>query len=155
MLSWAVFLATNTAWLVYALGTANPYLLANTVGSAALNVALLWRIDEHRWRSYGAVAVYGAACVAAGLAAGWPVLAAVCFTTAFAVRWPQLARAVRTDDLSGISLTSWSLALVNNSVWVVIGLQRHDAWFAAANGALAASTLVLVAVVAARRRAAA
>lgn len=151
-LSWAVFLATNLAWLVYALGTRNPYLLANTIGSAALNAALLWRIDQHRWRTYAAVVAGALACGALFVAAGQAPVAVVCFSLAFIVRWPQLVHAVRAPDVTGVSLVSWSLALANNSVWVAVGLMRGDAWFAAANMALGASTVVLLAVVLVRRR---
>lgn len=151
--TWVVFLAANLAWLGYAVGTRNPYLVANTVGAAGCNVALLARIDAHRVRDCGAAVACGLFVTGLGVVLGWPVAAGACFTLAFSVRWPQLVRAVGAADLSGISLTSWGLALVNSVAWVTIGLVRHDLWLAAANTALGVATMVLIAVVLIRRRA--
>ena len=151
VLAWALFLATNTAWLVYAVEAANWYLLVNAVGSSVINASLLWRIDAHRWRSYAAVGVFTPGCAAVATWTGPAPLAAVCFSIAFAVRWPQLVVAARADDLSGISLASWTLAAVNNVAWVAVGVLGRDWWFAGAQTALASVTVGVIVTVAVRR----
>lgn len=150
-LSWATFLAVNLSWCAYGLGMRNPYLVTNTVGAAAFNCALLWRIDIHRWRTGSGVAACALGSAALGLLVGWPTVAMVCFALAFTVRGPQILQALRAPDLSGISLTSWTLAVVNNSLWTAIGIQCQDWWFAAANVGLVLTTATLIAVVQFRR----
>lgn len=152
VLSWAVFCALNLTWVVYALGVGNPYLVANGAGAAALNVALLTRIDPHRGRTLGLVGATAALGAATGVVLGWPVVAVWAFALAVFLRWPQVAELLRAPDVEGVSLTSWVLAAVNNAVWVVVGILEGDAWFSAVSILLGVSSLTVVALILRRRR---
>ncbi len=152
VLSWDTFLAVNLTWVVYALGVANPYLLANGLGAAAFNVALLARIDPRPGRSLSIVGAATAVVAVVGLTVGWPVVAVWGFVLALSLRWPQIAELVRAPDVEGVSLLSWLIATANNAVWIVVGIQRGDAWFTATSVALGVSSVTVVALVTRRRR---
>lgn len=155
VLSWDTFLAVNLTWVVYALGVDNPYLLANGLGAAAFNVALLARIDPHPGRSAAIVGGATAVVAVVGLTVGWPVVAVWGFLMALYLRWPQVVELVRAPDVEGVSLASWLIATANNAVWIVVGIQRGDAWFTATSVALGVSSVTVVALLARRRRQAA
>lgn len=144
VLSWAVFLNLNVTWAVYAIGVGNPYLVANGIGAALFNAALLARVDPHLVRTFGAVLVANGAAVGVGLAWGWQPVVAWCLAMAVFLRWPQVVRLVRDPDVAGVSLLSWVLAAVNNLVWIVVAAQERDGWLVGVNVALAVSSLLLV-----------
>lgn len=144
VLSWAVFLNLNVTWAIYAMGVGNPYLVANGVGAALFNVALLRRVDGHPLATFAAVAGANVATAAVGLTWGWQPVVAWCLVMALFLRWPQVVRLVRDPDVTGVSLLSWVLAAVNNLIWVVVAAQQGDSWLVGVNVALACTSLLLV-----------
>ena len=144
VLSWAVFLNLNVTWAIYALGVDNPYLVANGVGAALLNAALLLRVDAHVLRTFGIVLVASLAAAGVGLLWDWEPVVLACLAMAVFLRWPQVVRLVRDPDVAGVSLLSWVLAAVNNLVWVVVAAQAGDGWLVGVNVVLAVSSLLLV-----------
>lgn len=144
VLSWAVFANLNVTWAVYALGVGNPFLVANGVGAAVFNVALLVRVDARLVATLGAIAAANVAAVVVGLVWGWEPVVVWCLAMALFLRWPQVVRLVRDPDVGGVSLVSWVLATVNNVVWVVVAIQADDPWLVAVNVALTLSSLLLV-----------
>lgn len=144
VLSWAVFLNLNVTWAIYALGVDNPYLVANGVGAALLNAALLFRVDAHLLRTFGIVLVASLAAAGVGLLWDWEPVVLACLAMAVFLRWPQVVRLVRDPDVAGVSLLSWVLAAVNNLVWIVVAAQEGDGWLVGVNVVLAVSSLLLV-----------
>ena len=147
VLTWSVFLALNATWAVYGLGVGNPYLVANGVGAALFNVALLWEVEPRRQRGLLVVGVSAAVTVAAawvGYGLSWQPVAAWCLGLAIFLRWPQILRLVRSVDIAGVSLLTWAVAATNNLVWVLIAIQRNDPWLVVVNVTLTVSSLVLV-----------
>ena len=151
VLSWAVFLNLNVTWAIYALGVGNPYLVANGIGAALFNAALLLRVDPRLLRTFGAVVVANIAAVGVGLAWGWEPVVVWCLAMAVFLRWPQVVRLARDVDVAGVSLLSWVLAAVNNLVWIVVAAQEGDGWLVGVNVVLAVSSLLLVGLCAWRR----
>jgi len=151
VLSWAVFLNLNVTWAIYALGVDNPYLVANGIGAALFNVALLRRVDVRPLPTFGAVVGANAAAAVVGLAWGWQPVVVWCLAMAIFLRWPQVLRLVRDPDVAGVSLLSWVLAAVNNLVWVAVAAQEGDGWLVGVNVVLASTSLLLVGLCAWRR----
>ena len=144
VLSWAVFLNLNVTWAIYALGVDNPYLVANGVGAALLNAALLLRVDPRVVRTFGIVLVASLAAALVGLLWDWEPVVLACLAMAVFLRWPQVVRLVRDPDVTGVSLATWVLAAVNNLVWVVVAAQEGDGWLVGVNLVLTVSSLLLV-----------
>lgn len=151
VLSWAVFLNLNVTWALYALGVGNPYLVANGVGAALFNAALLLRVDPQLVRTLAAVLVANVAAVGVGLVWGWEPVVVWCLAMAVFLRWPQVVRLVRDPDVTGVSTMSWVLAAVNNLVWVAVAAQEGDGWLVGVNVVLATTSLLLVALCVWRR----
>lgn len=143
-LSWAVFLNLNVTWAIYAIGVSNPYLLANGVGAAVLNAALLARLDVQRLRTLALVVVGSGLAAVVGVTVGWQPVVIWCVAMAIFLRWPQVVRLVTDPDVGGVSLTTWVVAAVNNIVWVVVAVQAGDGWLTGVNVVLTVSSLVLV-----------
>ncbi len=74
----------------------------------------------------------------------WQPVAAWCLGLAIFLRWPQILRLARSPDIAGVSLVTWVVAATNNLVWVIIAVQRNDAWLVGVNVILTVSSLVLV-----------
>ena len=144
VLSWAVFLNLNVTWAIYALGVDNPYLVANGVGAALFNAALLLRVDPRVVRTFGIVLVASLAAALVGLLWDWEPVVLACLAMAVFLRWPQVVRLVRDPDVTGVSLATWVLAAVNNLVWVVVAAQEGDGWLVGVNLVLTVSSLLLV-----------
>ena len=147
VLTWSVFLALNATWAVYGVGVGNPYLVANGVGAALFNVALLWEVEPRRRRGLLVVVVSALVTGLAlwvGTAISWQPVAAWCLGLAVFLRWPQVLRLMRSPDVAGVSLVTWVVAATNNLVWVVIAAQRDDLWLVGVNVTLTLSSLVLV-----------
>jgi hypothetical protein len=144
VLSWAVFLNLNVTWAIYALGVGNPYLVANGVGAALFNAALLLRVDPHLLRTFAVVVAANLGAVGVGLVWGWEPVVVWCLAMAVFLRWPQIVRLVRDPDVTGVSTLSWVLAAVNNLVWIVVAAQEADAWLVGVNVVLATTSLLLV-----------
>lgn len=144
VLSWAVFLNLNVTWAIYALGVDNPYLVANGVGAAVFNAALLLRVDSRVLRTFGIVLVASLAAAGVGLLWDWEPVVVACLAMAVFLRWPQVMRLARDPDVTGVSLATWVLAALNNLVWVVVAAQEGDGWLVGVNVVLTVSSLLLV-----------
>jgi hypothetical protein len=91
---------------------------------------------------------------AVGVAGWWTLAVGVVTVGAVALRWPQVARLWRAGgpgDVAGVSLASWSAALVNNVVWLAFWVVRADTAMVASSVAILAGTVVLVALLVWRR----
>lgn len=144
VLSWAVFLNLNVTWAIYALGVDNPYLVANGVGAAVFNAALLVRVDDRLLRTLGVVLAASLTAAGVGLVWGWQPVVVVCLGMAIFLRWPQVVRLVRDPDVTGVSLVTWVVAAANNAVWIVVAAQEGDSWLVGVNVVLTLSSLLLV-----------
>lgn len=119
--AWFGLAGTQWAWVAYAT-VVDDYtlLLPALAGTAAVAVCIAWARSIGRpWRALWLLAV------AATIVTLWAVaphqLGTVAGAVDVAVIWPQVLRALRAEDVSGISVSSWTSRALLLLPWTVYG----------------------------------
>ncbi len=152
--------AINAGWVVYALSVELFGLLPVSLGALVLYLwmaAMLARGAQRLFTraliSAGAIAATFAVAAVLGGATALGLLIALTYSAQFA---PAAWSAIRADDVSGVSVTTWAMALVEAVIWAAYGAAVGDAALTlGGTGASVMSILVLVGVFLGRRTASA
>jgi len=151
--TWCISMALFSVWAAFAARTGYvPLLVANaSCWVAATLVLVAGTRGGWPWRY---LALGAASMAAAGvLAVLAPAVLAVVMTVAgIALRVPQLAKLLRSEDVDGVSATTWALGALTAGSWLVVSTSRGAWAVVVANSTALVSTLVLLAVLAVRRR---
>ncbi|MEM9656572.1 MAG: hypothetical protein AAGA65_31145 [Actinomycetota bacterium] len=151
-------ISLNSWWVAYALRSDLPGLLPVSLGAAALYLVMAVGLHRHNGtsaiRSVAAgVLLLGSAPVPFLLADGWSAAGlaiGACYCLQFA---PAAAAAVRSSDVSGISPTTWVMALVEAAIWWGYGLSADDrALVVGGAGASVCSLIILARLLGGTRR---
>jgi uncharacterized protein with PQ loop repeat len=133
-----------------------PPIVTNCVllGSAALILPVLSAEKVPGMaKAYGLVAVAAVVMGFGFLFVPNAVMGSVSAVLSALVNLPQTVTALRTDDLSGLSRSTWAIGAFGSCLWTTYGIGNHS-WpmlLASAEGAIL-SAIVLARIVAVERR---
>lgn len=123
-------LAINSGWLVYALAAGLPGLLPVSLGALVLygwmSATLVSAAPELVQPALRGVAVIVGVCIVAGLVGGLAAFGLTIALTYSAQFTPAAWSAVSSADLSGVSMSTWAMALIEAVTWAVYGWYLGD-----------------------------
>lgn len=126
---WAASWVDTMLWLSYGVVTKSGQQIVGNVPWALMGVVtavLFVRSGRYPWQ-VPAVIAFVSGVLAAGLVSWWPMAVGVVgLVFALAQAPAQLRTAVRSDDISGVSVPSWVLRCVTGLCWLTFGLGTGD-----------------------------
>lgn len=149
-------LAINGGWLVYAVSAGLIGLLPVSLGAWALYMWMAAMLavsspDMFRRSIVGAATVAGL-FAAAGIVGGVGALGLIIALTYAAQFAPAAWSALVSEDVSGVSVTTWVMALIEALIWASYGAHEGDrALLFGGAGASVMSALVLLGLIGRRR----
>lgn len=154
-LYWAIQLVAATSWITIGVREVLVPTVAVNVFAVGCTVVMLRTLWAHRapgFETASRVVMVGLPVVAMlGLVAPTAVLAVFAGVVTMAMFWPQVLAALRDDDLSGLSLSSWVLSTVVATLWIVFGADKGlMLWLTPLHGAVL-SAVVVARILATRR----
>jgi uncharacterized protein with PQ loop repeat len=146
-LYWAIQLVAATSWITIGVREVLVPTVAVNVFAVGCTVTMLWALWTHRASgsdTAARVVAIGLPTVALlGLFAPTAVLAVFAGVVTMAMFWPQVLAALRGDDLSGLSLSSWVLSTVVATLWIVFGADKGlMLWLTPLHGAVLSAVVV-------------
>lgn len=144
-----VGIGLNGWWIGYALAEGLVGVLPVSIGALLLYGVLAWL--HHRIIGKGTIAGLSGGVLLVSVApasalalAGWPA-AGLMIGLSYAVQFsPAMSEALRSDDVSGISPSTWSMALGEAVIWLVYGLAVSDVALMIGGGGGAAMAAVIL-----------
>jgi len=119
--TWATFLFATIFWVWYGLAVHDPVVLWSSLVIFPIQLAVIARIErkgEMKTILTSAAFVF-ATCGIPTFVWGWP---GGCYGAGVLMmlnRWPQIRTLIRTADVEGVSVASWSIGLVSLFLWAV------------------------------------
>lgn len=133
---WAVASVTvNAGWMVYAVGVSDwgifPVSVVSVMAYLVIVASVLRHATARRRRVATSMAAASAVITAIPLVAfllgGW-VAAGLALGTLYGIQLsPAVVAVYRAYDVSGVSLATWVIAIVEATLWGIYGLARLDA----------------------------
>lgn len=142
--TWAFFTSITASWLAYGFSQrVLPLILVNlATGPAAW--AILARLGTIRALRSRVVLSFLAAPVSALLITIYPhVLVYVLSLTEVVALLPQLRGTYTTTDLAGVSVATWAITCLAQTLWGIYGLLAHQ-WALSMGGFLGALVALLI-----------
>lgn len=157
--TWMGLLVSVTLWSVYGIAVRDWTITATNIPlvvvATLIMVAMVRDGAAHRYDVPAAVGGTLAACAVAVPTIGPDAVGAAAATIVVARIVPQLVTAVRADDVTGVSITTWLGNIANKVPWGIYGFLVADIWMTWASVMATALSLAIVLVVVVRRRGAA
>jgi hypothetical protein len=145
-----VGIGLNGWWMAYAVETGLWGLLPVSFGAAVLYLVMAVRLFNHnRWTAVRSIAfglvLLGLVPAPFLIFSGWTA-AGLAIGASYGLQFvPAAVVAVRSADVSGISVTTWVMALIEAAIWWGYGVYSEDrALVVGGVGATAASLVILV-----------
>lgn len=145
-----VGIALNVWWLAYATENHVWGMIPVSLGAAALYIAMAALLFRHNGRTAITSVVYGLATLGLLplpflLLDGWDT-AGLAIGASYGLQFtPAAFVAIRSADVSGISLTTWIMALIEAAIWWGYGVSSDDrALVLGGAGATIMSAIILV-----------
>lgn len=153
--TYQLIVAVGFAWVVYGAtqGLWEVMIADATFGLSAVVVLAACRRHGARVRDLVPVALGSVALAAAlGLTMGAAAIGWFAVTVAGVIRIPQIVDALRSNDVSGVSVSTWWLGVFGNVLWAAYGVLARDPRLYL--GALVAGvmSLAIIVIVEYRRR---
>lgn len=145
-----VGIGLNGWWIAYATETGLWGLLPVSLGAAALYLVMAYRLFRHRGQA--AIRSIALGLVLLGLLPapflilnGWTA-AGLAIGASYGLQFvPAAVVAVRSADVSGVSATTWIMALIEAAIWWGYGVYSDDrALVVGGAGATVASLVILI-----------
>ena len=139
LLTWILFLASGTVWLVFGIKLESLALMVGNVAGVLayllLVAAIVWKRWRRAWLSALVVPLVG---VATMLAAAVPaqVLGWIGVVIGFSLAVPQLLASIRNwrrRESSDVSLWTWAMVLVGQALWLSYGVMMGQPTVVAVN----------------------
>jgi uncharacterized protein with PQ loop repeat len=144
--TWVLFVLLAGFWIVYGVTVRSWELVTGSLFVLPLQLLILYRLRPwDRWRVGVRSLVFVSLCCAGpALWWGWSGAVIGVGSAGSFTRLPQLIRLVRVGEAAGVSVGSWSMAVLVSALWIVYYAGAH-LWAVLVVTTLAGSVSLVVA----------
>lgn len=154
--TWMGLLVSVTLWSVYGVAVRDWTITATNIPlvvvATLIMVAMVRDGAAHRFDVPAAVGGTLTACAVVVPTVGPDAVGAAAATIVVARIVPQLVTAIRAEDVTGVSVTTWLGNIANKVPWGIYGILVADVWMTGASVMATVLSLAIVLVVVGRRR---
>lgn len=145
--TWLTFIFATIFWAWYGLAVHDPVVLWSSIVIFPIQFLIIVRIERKgEWRTLvGAGAFVLLTCGVPTMIWGW---SAGCYGAGVLMvlnRWPQVIKLIRSSEVEGVSVASWSIGMVSLALWVLY-YSEHNKWapLIASGGAAVGNAVIVV-----------